>query len=182
MPDIRIEERNESLTLRLPRRPLRLVGNTGGLALAFTLVILLVIWKSRGWLCPVLGFGLVFGSILAFLYLTTATPLLTHTTIRITRDALEVDKERFGRRPKHGSYVITDESRAYKWYDRQRVGSDSTPRPQGIEVGEQWENVERSIDEVEKGVRPQFGWSLSESEMDELIERINAFLERVSRR
>lgn len=182
MPEIQIEDQPESLILRLPWRPLRLARNVGGLAVAFALVILLVIWKSHGWLCPVFGFGFVFGSILAFLYLTTATPLLTQTTARITRDSVEIEKQRFGRRPNRKSYSITDESRAYKWYDRQRVGGDSTPQPQGIEVGEHWENVERSVHEVAKNDRPRFGWSLSESEMDDLIGRVNAFLDRVRRK
>lgn len=179
-PQLEVTESPHQLCCVVPVRPVRVVLQVGALAVVFTAVLLLTTHKSGGWLPPVVGFGTLFGLILAFVFVSTSSECLSRTRVTVTPDRVLVWKQRLGKEAVERAYPLNDRAYAYKWYHSRHAGHDHSPRAQGIEIHDAPYDAERGSDPFDE-TKPRFGWTLSEAEMDEIVRRINDFLTKCQR-
>jgi hypothetical protein len=159
---------------------MRLVVQVGALTAVSAAVLLLIIYKSGGWLPPVIGFGALFGLFLTMIFASTGAECLSSTCVTITPEQVHVWKKRLGKKPTECVYPLNDRSHAYKWYQSRHAGHDHPPRAQGIEIHDAPYNAEQGSAPFDES-KARFGWTLSEEEMDEIVLRINDFIARSRR-
>lgn len=147
----------------------------GTLTIAVVLFLYFVTFAVEGWLPPVVMFGGMGALFLSIAWATLADSYLRTTDVLLDAEKVEVKSSLYGRE-ETDQYALNDKSHARQWYLRHSAGSDTTPRPRGIEIGSNRYDTETGSELIDD-TRARFGKGLCRGELDWLEWRINHFLD-----
>lgn len=175
LPGSRIEcrEAGGRLVLHLPARPGRMLLRLGGLFALFGVVLVVVVFASKGWAPVAVVFGSVATVILSFAAIASGRSHLVNTFVLIAPHRAVVKTILYGKEQVR-EFELGPASNARQWYLPQRPGGSSA-EPQGIEIGTGRYNPEAGSDLSDES-RPRFGAGLAPGELDWVEWRINRFL------